>query len=91
MPRSASNAVINMKEALDIKSISQLYTETHTVSHIRTKLQADSTVNNAIDSTLEREIEWTTKRSTRDSGRVQYIIHMINLNTAADHLLIIIS
>ena len=72
-------------------TLTQTQWETDIVSHIRTRLHSDSTVNNAIDSTLEREIEWTTKRSTRDSGSVQYIIHMINLNTAADHLLIIIS
>ena len=72
-------------------TLTQTQWETDIVSHIRTRLHSDSTVNNAIDSTLEREIEWTTKRSTRDSGSVQYIIHMINLNTAANHLLIIIS
>ena len=64
VPKSATNAVIHMKQALDIKTISQLYTETHTVSHVRTRLQADSTVNNVIDCTLQREGEWTTKAST---------------------------
>ena len=64
VPKSATNAVIHMKQALDIKSISQLYAETHTVSHVRTRLQADKTVNNVIDCTLQREGEWTTKAST---------------------------
>ena len=64
LPRSATNAIIHMPQALDIKSISQLYTEMHTVSHVRTRLQGDSTVNAAIDCTLEREGSWTTKQST---------------------------
>ena len=64
IPRSATNVVIHMKESLDIKSISQLYIETHTVSHIRTRLRGDSSVNNAINCTLQREGSWITKGST---------------------------
>ena len=37
--------------------------ETDIVNHVRTRLHSDSTVNNTIDSTLEREIEWTTVQS----------------------------
>ena len=47
-----------------MKSISQLYIETQTVSHVRTKLIGDETVNNAINCTLRREGSWSTKRST---------------------------
>ena len=64
VPRSATNALIHMKEGMDVKSISQSYMEAHTVSHVRTRLQGDSGVNNAIDHTLEREGCWTTKKST---------------------------
>ena len=64
VPRSATNVVIHMKQSLDIKSISQMYTETHTVSHTRTRLKGDTPVNNAINCTLEREGVWTTKKST---------------------------
>ena len=64
IPRSATNVVFHMKEALDIKSISQLYTETHITSHVRTRLQGDSTVNQAINCTLMREGCWTTQIST---------------------------
>ena len=64
VPRSATNVVIHMKQTLGIKSISQTYTEMHTVSHTRTRLKGDTTVNNATDCTLEREGGWTTKKST---------------------------
>ena len=64
VPRSATNVVLHMKQTLDIKSISQLYKETHTVSHTRTRLQGDEAVNSAINCTLGREGSWTTKKST---------------------------
>ena len=72
---------------LSVHKLTQTQWETDIVNHVRTRLHSDSTVNNATDSTLEREIEWTTKRSTR----VQYIIYIINLNNATYHLLTIIS
>ena len=53
-----------MPQALDIKSTSQLYTEIHSVSHVRTRLQGDPIVNAAIDCTLDREGSWTIKQST---------------------------
>ena len=74
-----------MKEALDIKSISQLYTETHTVSHVRTRLQADSTLNNVIGSSLEREGEWTAQRSTTVYCE-EVFVDSVQLNTAEDDL-----
>ena len=45
LPPKATNALIHMQEGLDIQSISELYTETHTVSHTRTRLKGDSIVN----------------------------------------------
>ena len=57
LPRSATNAFIHIPQALDIKSIS--YTEMHTVSHVRIRLQGDPIVNAAIDCTLDREGSWT--------------------------------
>ena len=65
--------VIHMKESLNIKSIFHLYIETHTVSHIRTRLRGDSTVNNAINCTLQREGSWTTKGSTAVQCELAYM------------------
>ena len=72
VPRSATNVMLHMKEGLNIKSISQLYTETHTVSHVRTRTKGDVGVNNAINCTLEREGEWTTKKSTTVECEASY-------------------
>ena len=74
-----------MKEALDIKSISQLYTETHTVSHVRTRLQADSTVNSVIDCTLEREGEWTTKKSITVACE-EIFVDSVQVNTSENDI-----
>ena len=85
VPKSATNAVIHMKQALDIKSISQLYTETHTVSHVRTRLQADKTVNNVINCTLQREGEWTTKSSTTVFCE-EVFVDSVQLNTSENDI-----
>ena len=82
LPRSATNVFIHMTQALDIKSISQLYTEMHTVSHVRTRLQGDSIVNAAIDCTLEREGLWTTKQSTIVHCEATFATAKDTVNTA---------
>ena len=55
IPPSATNAIIHMDQGLGVKSISEMYTECHAVSHTRTMLKGDQTVNTAINATLERE------------------------------------
>ena len=82
LKRSATNVFIHMTQALDIKSISQLYTEMHTVSHVRTRLQGDSIVNAAIDCTLEREGLWTTKQSTIVHCEATFATAKDTVNTA---------
>ena len=37
IPRNATNAMIHMKEGLDIPSISETYIEAHNTSHARTR------------------------------------------------------
>ena len=41
LPRCATNAVIHLNEGMDVRSISELYMEVHTVSHTRTRLKGD--------------------------------------------------
>ena len=53
-----------MPEGLDVKAISELYKEVHTVSHTRTRLKGDPIVNSVIDATIQRESEYTRKKST---------------------------
>ena len=53
-----------MPEGLDVKSISEMYKEVHTVSHTRTRLKGDHIVNSAINATIQRESEYTHKKST---------------------------
>ena len=85
IPRSATNVLIHLKEGMDVKSISQLYTETHTVSHVSTRLVGDSTVNNAINCTLNREGSWSTKRSTTVECEATFV-HAVDMNTVGGEL-----
>ena len=82
VPRSATNVLIHSKEGMDIKSISQLYTETHTVSHVRTRLNGDPSVNKAINCTVNRESSWSTKTSTavECEGTFLHAMDMNNVN-----------
>ena len=41
-----------------------MYKEVHTVSHTRTRLKGDHIVNSAINATIQRESEYTHKKST---------------------------
>ena len=62
LPPSATNAILHMPEGLNVRSISELYRETHTVSHARTRLKGDQIVNTVINSTIERESQYTRKK-----------------------------
>ena len=52
LPKCATNVVIHSQQGLDIPSISALYTESHSTSHTRTRLQGDSRINPVLDHTL---------------------------------------
>ena len=72
LPPSATNALIHMQEGLDMKSISELYTEAHTVSHTRTRLKGDKIVNSVVDATLARESQYTRKGSICIQAEARY-------------------
>ena len=63
MPPSATNALLHLPSGLDLKSISQLYTEAHVISHTRTRLEGDSDVNFVLNCQIERESKYTRKKS----------------------------
>ena len=65
MPCSATNAIIHLKEGLDCKSISQLYMECHAVSHARTRLKGNASINQVLESTVQRE-----QKLSQTSGRL---------------------
>ena len=64
LPRSATNAIIHMEEALDIPAISAVYTEAHNTSHARTRLQGDPIINDILDHTLQRESTYSRSSLT---------------------------
>ena len=64
VPLSATNAVIHLQAGMNIRSISELYMETHCISHARTRLVGDENVNHALDCTVERESRYVRKKST---------------------------
>ena len=64
LPSSATNLVIHMKVGLNISTIETLYHTFHSLTHTAMRLKGDITVNSAIDNALQRETEWTRKKST---------------------------
>ena len=63
LPRCATNAILHLCTALNIKKISTLYTETHTVTHCSTRLKGDQLVNLIMDNKIERESKLQRKKS----------------------------
>ena len=63
LPRCATNAILHLNTALNIKKISTLYKETHCVTHSSTRLKADKLVNIILDNKIRRESQLTRKKS----------------------------
>ena len=63
MPRSATPAILHLISGLNIKSVSQLYKECHSINHASSRLKADATVNAALSSKIDRESTWVKKDS----------------------------
>ena len=53
-----------MKVGLDILTIETLYHTFHSLNHTAMRIKGDKTVNSALDNALQRESEWTRKKST---------------------------
>ena len=78
LPPSATNALIHMPVVMGIQSISETYMEAHAVSHTRTRLKGDTVVNSVINATLERESDYTQKKSTTTEAEITFttVVHM---------------
>ena len=63
LARCAAPQVFHIPHFTDMKSIYQLYLESHTSAHLSSRIKADTKVNIAIDSCLEREKGWSKKFS----------------------------
>ena len=72
--------VIHSQQGLDIPSISALYTESHSTSHTRTRLQGDSRINQVLDHTLAREGEYTRMQHITTQCEVTFR-EVLHLNT----------
>ena len=63
LPRCATTAILHLDSALNIKNISTLYKEAHTLTHISTRLKGDKKVNVALDNRITRESAYQRKKS----------------------------
>ena len=57
---------------MDIKSISALYTERHTVSHAGTQFKCDADVNHVLDCKVARESKWTRQQSITVNAQKEF-------------------
>ena len=73
LPKCATNAILHLDTALDIKNVSTLYKETHTVTHTSTRLKGDRKVNLALDNRLARESNYTRKKSITVQAEQNYL------------------
>ncbi len=64
LPRSATPSVLHMDEFCAIKTVNEVYYEAHAVAYTSTRLKGDKLVNHALDSQLDRESQWSRKKST---------------------------
>ena len=59
--------------------------ETNAMSHARTRLQGDSTVNNVLNCTIAREASLTTKKCTTEESEASYN-WALHLNTVGGEI-----
>jgi len=72
LPNCATNSIFHLKYSLNIPSISSFYHEAHHLSHASTRLKGDAEVNHALDSAVNRESNWTRKKSTVVAAEESY-------------------
>ena len=72
LPRCATNTILHLCTAMNIKKISTLYTETHSVTHCSTRLKGDRLVNIVLDNRIERESAYQRKKSVTVTAESYY-------------------
>ena len=60
-PKGPTPAILFSPDGLNLRRISDIYVESHTVLYGRTMTLADKRTRNALESKLERQSLWTTK------------------------------
>ena len=80
LPPCATNALIHMNKSMNVKSISAVYMEAHSVSHTRTRILGDENVNYVINCSLQRENQYTRKSSTLVQAEANYL-QSVNKNS----------
>ena len=68
VPFCATNVVIHLQAGMNIRSISELYMEAHCISHARTRLLGDGSVNHVLDCTVERERRYVREKKHNCRG-----------------------
>ena len=63
IPHPGTLAFLHMPKGLNIKAISTLYNECHTNAYISSRSKGDANVNHCLDSQLDRETNWSRKKS----------------------------
>ena len=64
VPKGGTNLIFHMKEGMAIPTIATLYDTVHCLNHTAMRLKGDTTVNAVLDNALERESQFTQKKST---------------------------
>ena len=65
-----------MPECLNVMSISDLYYQAHAINYARMRSISDSSVTHCLDSALERESNWSRKKSV--VVRSQEVFEIVN-------------
>ena len=63
LPHPGTLAFLHMPNGLAIKRIADVYYESHTAAHISSRMKGGEVVNQCLDSRLEREKKWSSKKS----------------------------
>ena len=63
VPKCTTNSLLHTKAGLDISSITELFKEAHMISHARKRPKGDTKVNHVMDCTVDRENNFTRKKS----------------------------